>query len=459
MRKPAEDNISSRGAETIVAIATPPGRGAVGIVRLSGKNAASIAARVTGELPAPRLAALRHFRDENGDVLDQGLVVFFPAPASFSGEDVVELHGHGGPVVLHALLQVACVFGARLARAGEFSERAFLNGRMDLAQAEAIADLIDAGSREAAMAANRSLNGELSSRVRALMEELTQLRVFVEGALDFSDEDVNWLSDESLRTRLEIVREHMRELISQAAQGRRLREGLIVAIAGQPNVGKSTLLNRLAGTDAAIVTEIAGTTRDVLREDIVLDGLPLTVVDTAGLRETQDPVEREGVRRAWRALERAEVVLFMIDDRAGLTRADEDLLERLPCGPEVLLIYNKCDSSGRPASCSREDQRTVLRIAAQTGAGVEFLAAEIKRIAGLGSGTEGLFSARTRHIEALQRTLAFVLDAQRRLIEGATPELAAEELRLAQQALSEITGAFTTEDLLGRIFADFCIGK
>ena len=459
MSKPAEDNSSSRGADTIVAIATPPGRGAVGIVRLSGKNAAAIAARVTGGLPAPRHAALRHFRDEGGNVLDQGLMVFFPAPNSFTGEDVAELHGHGGPVVLHALLHATCAFGARPARAGEFSERAFLNGRMDLAQAEAIADLIDAGSREAAMAANRSLDGELSRRVRALLEELTQLRVFVEGALDFSDEDVNWLSDDSLRTRLETLREHLRELVAQAAQGRRLREGLTVAIAGQPNVGKSTLLNRLAGTDTAIVTDIAGTTRDVLREDIVLDGLPLTVVDTAGLRETQDPVEREGVRRAWRALERAEVVLFMIDDRAGRTRADEDLLERLPCGAEVLLIHNKCDLSGRPPSCTREDQRTVLRIAAQTGAGMELLVAEIKRIAGLGSGTEGLFSARTRHVEALQRTLAFVLDAQRRLIEGATPELAAEELRLAQQALSEITGAFTTEDLLGRIFADFCIGK
>jgi tRNA modification GTPase len=457
--KTAKDHSASRGADTIVAIATPPGRGAVGIVRLSGKHAASIAARLAGELPAPRHASLRYFRDEKGDILDRGLAVFFPAPASFTGEDVVELHGHGGPAVLQALLGAACALGARLARAGEFSERAFLNGRMDLAQAEAIADLIDAASREAAMAASRSLDGALSNFVRALLEELTQLRIFVEGALDFSDEDTNWLSDDSLRTRLEALREHLRELVAQAAQGRRLREGLTVAIAGQPNVGKSTLLNRLAGTEAAIVTDIAGTTRDVLREDIVLEGLPLTVVDTAGLRETQDPVEREGVRRAWSALERAEVVLFMIDDRAGLTRADEDLLERLPCGPEVLLIRNKCDLSGHPASCEREGQRTVLRIAAQNGTGVELLVDEIKRIAGLGSGTEGLFSARARHVEALQRTLAFVLDAQRRLIEGATPELAAEELRLAQQALSEITGEFTTEDLLGRIFADFCIGK
>lgn len=371
----------------------------------------------------------------------------------------MELQGHGGPVVMHALLQAACALGARNARPGEFSERAFLNGRIDLAQAEAIADLIDAGSREAARAAGRSLHGELSRRVHALVEELSQLRVFVEGALDFSDEDVNWLSDETLRGRLAALLDHLRQLIAQAARGRRLREGMTVAIAGQPNVGKSTLLNRLAGTDAAIVTDIAGTTRDVLREDVVLDGLPLTVVDTAGLRDTQDPVEREGVRRAWKALEQAELVLFVVDDRAGVTSTDEDLMERLPCGPEVLLIRNKCDLSARPPARDATDKSVELRLAAASGAGLELLTAEIKRSAGLSAGTEGLFSARTRHLDALQRTLAYAHDAQRRLLEGATPELAAEELRLAQQALSEITGAVSSDDLLGRIFSSFCIGK
>jgi tRNA modification GTPase len=361
--------------------------------------------------------------------------------------------------VLSALLHVACAHGARPARPGEFSERAFLNGRLDLAQAEAVADLIEAGSAQAARAAQRSLDGEFSRRVHALLDELTQLRVFIEGALDFSDEDINWLADDGLRTRLEILIAHLRDLLAQAAQGRRLREGLIVAIAGQPNVGKSTLLNKLAGVDAAIVTEIAGTTRDVLREDIVLDGLPLTVVDTAGLRDTRDPVEREGIRRAWRAFEQAEVILFLLDDCSGLTRADEELLQRLPCGPEIVLIENKCDLSGRAPRREERGGRVNLRLAAQTGGGLELLIAEIKRIAGLTERTENLFSARTRHVEALQRALAYAHDAQRRLHEGANPELAAEELRMAQQALSEITGAFTSDDLLGKIFSQFCIGK
>jgi tRNA modification GTPase len=414
---------------------------------------------MVGKLPPPRCAALRHFRDVAGEALDQGLVLVFPAPNSFTGEDVVELQGHGGPAVLSALLHVACAHGARPARPGEFSERAFLNGRLDLAQAEAVADLIDAGSAQAARAAQRSLDGEFSRRVHALLDELTQLRVFIEGALDFSDEDINWLADDGLRTRLEILIAHLRDLLAQAAQGRRLREGLIVAIAGQPNVGKSTLLNKLAGVDAAIVTEIAGTTRDVLREDIVLDGLPLTVVDTAGLRDTRDPVEREGIRRAWRAFEQAEVILFLLDDRSGLTRADEELLQRLPCGPEIVLIENKCDLSGRQPCREERGGRVSLRLAAHTGGGLELLVAEIKRIAGLTERTENLFSARTRHVEALQRALAYAHDAQRRLHEGANPELAAEELRVAQQALSEITGAFTSDDLLGKIFSQFCIGK
>lgn len=451
--------VNAHATETIAAIATPPGRGAVGIVRLSGARAFEIAARLCGGLPAPRHAALRPFKNGEGETLDEGLVLVFPAPHSYTGEDVVELQGHGGPVVLDLLLRACCDAGARLARPGEFSERGFLNDRLDLAQAEAIADLINAASAQAAKAARRSLEGEFSKQVNALVEEITQLRVFVEGALDFSDEEIDWLSDSSLRTRLVVLNENLRALIHQAGQGRRLREGMTVALAGQPNVGKSTLLNALAGSDAAIVTDIPGTTRDLLRENIVIGGMPLTLVDTAGLRESRDPVERIGVERAWKALEQAELILFLLDDRAGLTPADQDLLERLPCGPEVLLLHNKCDLSGRAPQRFEAENRTHLRIAAASGVGLDALKQEIKRIAGLDDAGEGLFSARTRHLEALQRAQAHSLIAQQRIEERSSAELAAEELRLAQQALSEITGAFTSDDLLGRIFSSFCIGK
>ncbi len=449
--------------DTIAAVATAPGRGAVGIVRLSGPQAFAIAAALTGPPPPARHAALRTFRDERGEPLDQGLVLLFPNPESYTGEDVAELQGHGGPLVLDLLVRAACVLGARPARPGEFSERAFLNGRLDLAQAEAIADLINAATLEAARAAQRSLQGEFSTRVRALVDELVGLRTFVEGALDFSDEDVNWLADEGLRRRLETLLGHLRELLGAAAQGRRLSEGMTAALAGAPNVGKSTLLNRLAGTEAAIVTEIPGTTRDVLRENVNLDGLPLTLVDTAGLRDSADPVEKIGVERAWAAFAHAELVLFLVDDRAGVTPADRALLERLPPGAEVIVLRNKCDLSGHApdlvGAAHGRDGPTELRLCAQSGAGLDLLKQEIRRVAGLSASGESLFSARTRHVDALQRALACTQDAELRLREGAAAELAAEDLRLAQRALSEITGAFSSDDLLGRIFSQFCIGK
>jgi tRNA modification GTPase len=453
--------------DTIAAVATAPGRGAVGIVRLSGPRALAIAAKIAGELPPPRHAALRDFRDAGGGALDQGLVLAFPRPDSYTGEDVVELQGHGGPLVLDLLVRAACALGARPARPGEFSERAFLNGRLDLAQAEAVADLINAATEQAARAAQRSLQGEFSARVRALVDELIGLRVFVEGALDFSDEDVDWLADVALQARLDALLAHLRELLAAAAQGRRLREGLVVALAGQPNVGKSTLLNLLAGTEAAIVTDIPGTTRDVLRENVNLDGLPLTLVDTAGLRDSIDPVEKIGIERAWQALGQAELVLFLVDDRRGVTETDRALIERLPAGAEVLVVRNKCDLSGQPAGAAHAGAAPVgaahgrdeLRICAKSGAGLDLLRAGILRVAGLSATGESLFSARTRHVDALQRALACAADAEKRLREGAAAELAAEDLRLAQQALGEITGAFTTEDLLGRIFSQFCIGK
>ncbi len=445
--------------DTIVAIATPAGRGAVGIVRLSGPQAFEVCQRIAGTLPAPRHASLRQFKDASGDALDEGLVLVFPAPQSYTGEDVVELQGHGGPVVLDLLMRACCGHGARPARPGEFSERAFLNDRLDLAQAEAVADLINAASAQAAKAARRSLVGEFSHRVTALVEELTQLRVFVEGSLDFSDEDVDWLSDDKLGSRLSALNENLRVLIHEAGQGRRLREGMTVALAGQPNVGKSTLLNALSGNEAAIVTDVPGTTRDLLRENIVIDGMPLTIVDTAGLRTSHDPVERIGIERAWKTLEQAELILFLLDDRTGLTPADQDLLERMPCGPETLLLHNKCDLSGHGPQRFDADNRVHLRIAAAHGAGLDMLRQEIKRVAGLADGSEGQFLARTRHLEALLRAQAHALTAQQRIEARASAELAAEELRLAQQALSEITGVFSSDDLLGRIFCTFCIGK
>ncbi len=445
--------------DTIAAIATAPGRGAVGILRLSGPQALAIASRLAGRLPEPRRSALRHFRDVQQQAIDQGLVLVFPGPDSFTGEDVVELQGHGGPVVLDLLLRSACALGARLARPGEFSERAFLNDRIDLAQAEAIADLIDASSVQAARAAQRSLDGELSRRVQALTDELIQLRVFVEGALDFSDEDIDWLADDALPVRLSALFDGINALLREAAQGRRLRDGLIIALTGRPNVGKSTLMNRLARADVAIVTDIPGTTRDVLRENLNLGGLPVTLIDTAGLRDSDDPVEREGIRRARVALEQAELALYLLDDREGLGEEDERLLRTLPAGRPVWVLHNKCDLSGRAPEIFEQDGRRHLRFSAASGAGLAELQQQLQVFAGLGHQAESAFSARSRHVDALQRASALVAEARQRLHEGAGPELAAEELRLAQQALGEITGRFSSDDLLGRIFGSFCIGK
>jgi tRNA modification GTPase len=450
----------AENTDTIVAVATPPGRGAVGILRLSGPRARAIGAAIAGDITdEARRARLRDFRDAEGTVLDRGLLLYFPAPHSYTGEDVVELQGHGGPVLLSLLLQAACAHGARPARAGEFSERAFLNGRLDLAQAEAVADLIEAGSAAAARAASRSLHGEFSQRVNALVETLVALRADLEASLDFADEEVPWLSAQTLRQRLAELLAQLEAVQAAAAQGRRLREGLTVAIVGQPNVGKSTLLNRLAGVEAAIVSPQAGTTRDLLREQVVIGGLPLNVVDTAGLRDTADPVEREGVRRAWAALAQAEVVLYLIDDQHGISNADEALLARIGSGPQIVLVRNKCDLSQRAPQREELGGGLVsLRLSAASGRGLELLEAELKRAAGLAVVDAGVFSARQRHLESLRQARAHVQAAE----PGGrtwTAELTAEELRLAQQALESITGRFTPDDLLGRIFSSFCIGK
>ncbi len=445
--------------DTIAAIATPAGRGAVGILRLSGPQAQAIAARIVGTLPDVRRAVLRSFRDAEGQAIDSGLVLRFDAPQSFTGEDVFELQGHGGAVVLQLLLDAACRFGARVARPGEFSERAYLNGRVDLAQAEAIADLIDAGTRDAARAAQRSLDGEFSKRVDALASEILDLRVFVEGALDFSDEDIDWLANDGLRQRVTMLRQNLQALLDAAGRGRRLRDGLTVTLTGRPNVGKSTLLNRLAGADVAIVTDIPGTTRDVLRENLDIGGLPISIIDTAGLRESNDPVEREGIRRARVALEQAELALFLVDAREGVDAEDQRLLDELPASLPRLVLHNKTDLTAQLPQRQERDGSVHLSVSASTGAGIDLLIHELRAFAGMSDTTQGLFSARTRHVDALRRTLVYVTDAQRHLSEGATAELAAEALRLAHDALGEITGHVGSDDLLGEIFSRFCIGK
>lgn len=448
--------------DTIAAIATAPGRGAIGLLRLSGPQAQTIAAALCGTLPAPRTAGLRAFRDVTGAILDRGLVLHFVAPHSYTGEDLVELQAHGGPVLLDCLLQAACAAGARVARPGEFSERAFVNGKLDLAQAEAVADLIDAASREAVTAAQRSLDGEFSRQLTQLAEALLEIRVWVEGALDFSDEDVDWLADARLHQRLQQWRGELAHLQAQTSQGRRLRDGMTIAIAGQPNVGKSTLLNRLAGVEAAIVSDRPGTTRDLLREHLIIDGMPLTVIDTAGLRDTDDAIEREGIRRAWDVMHKAEAVLYVSDDRDADSAEDQRLLQQLPLQIPVLHIRNKSDLSGAPTQVLRTPRGIELRLSAATGDGIELLRQQLRELAGwnpAASDKQTIFTARTRHLVALQAAAAHVDTAYQGLLHQAPAETIAEELRLAHQQLGEITGQVSSHDLLGSIFSRFCIGK
>ncbi|PWV64820.1 tRNA uridine-5-carboxymethylaminomethyl(34) synthesis GTPase MnmE [Plasticicumulans acidivorans] len=444
--------------DTIAAIATAPGRGGVGIVRVSGPAVAAIADSICGGLPAVRRAVFRHFRAADGGALDAGLVLYFAAPASFTGEPVLELQGHGGPVVLDLLLARACELGARPARPGEFSERAFLNGRLDLAQAEAIADLIDAATAQAARAALASLDGEFSRRVQVLAEGMIELRLWIESAIDFPEEEIDFLADGELGARAAALAAELDALMAEAGQGRLLREGMTVVIAGRPNAGKSSLLNRLAGFDAAIVTPIAGTTRDVLRERINLDGMPLHIIDTAGLRESADPVEQEGIRRAWREIERADRLLLLVDDASGPTAEDAALRARLPARLPLTLVRNKIDLSGAGAGETQGDWGEEIRLSALDGRGLDSLRAHLKRCMGYDDAHEGRFMARRRHLDALQRTREALACARQQLSVRAG-ELAAEELRRAHQALGEITGEFTPDDLLGAIFSRFCIGK
>lgn len=447
---------ASKPTENIAAIATPPGRGGVGIVRVSGNDLLSFATALTGKRPQPRRAAIADFLAADGQPLDSGLILYFPAPHSFTGEDVLELHGHGGPVVMHALLARCVELGARLAEPGEFSRRAFENDKIDLAQAEGIADLIDAESAQAARAALRSLSGEFSTSVRALTDGLIELRSLIEATLDFPDEEIDPLTDTDIVPRLARLRADLATLRTRAREGSVLRSGLTVVLAGLPNVGKSSLLNRLAGEERAIVTEIAGTTRDAVRETILVEGIPLHIIDTAGLRDTEDVVEKMGIERTWREIEKADVILQLVDARSGVTPADQAIAARLTEGIERIVIENKCDLAQRAAGRNIVKNTVHLVLSAKGGAGMQLLHDELLRIAGWQGHGEDALLARARHLEALaeaETRLALAADQLRQL------ELAAEELRLAQQALSRITGEFTADDLLGTIFGRFCIGK
>jgi tRNA modification GTPase len=440
--------------ETIAAIATPPGRGGIGILRLSGAESLAIGEALCLSKIKPGLIQFRRFLDSDKQLLDHGICLYFKAPHSFSGEDCVEIQAHGGPIVLDMLLERLCELGARLARPGEFSERAFLNGKLDLTQAEAIADLIESGSRAATRAAMRSLEGRFSQQVHSLVEEIIALRVFIEAALDFAEEEIDFLDNPDISRRLDGCNQHLQELLAQAEQGRTLQEGLSVSLAGLPNAGKSSLLNYLAGYEAAIVTEIEGTTRDVLREHISLKGIPLKVNDTAGLRESQNPVEIEGVRRAWETIEQADVVIYLVDSSKGFTTADREIIDRL-ANASLQIVFSKSDL----LAAGQQHDPENFYISTVSGAGMEAL---IQRITGQVTDfnqDNQTFMARRRHVDALLRAQESVQQATHSFNTTRSGELMAEDLRGAQRYLNEITGEFTSEDLLGKIFSTFCIGK
>ncbi|NAR50745.1 tRNA uridine-5-carboxymethylaminomethyl(34) synthesis GTPase MnmE [Acinetobacter haemolyticus] len=446
---------------TIAAIATPLGRGGVGVIRLSGPKAYMIAEELTQkQLPTARMAAFRQFYDVDNSVMDEGIILCFPNPHSFTGEDVVEIQGHGGPVIQNALLARLLDLGATAAKAGEFSMRAFENGKMDLVQAEAIADLIDATSQAAARSAVRSLQGAFSTKINTVLEKLIHLRLHVEAAIDFPEEEIDFLADGKILALLDDVQDSVKAVQQSARQGQLLREGLQVVIAGKPNAGKSSLLNALAGHERAIVTDIAGTTRDVLHEKISLNGLPITLTDTAGLRETGDVVEREGIRRAIKEIEQADLLLLVYDLNQGdepLQLAHEYFADHLE-PKRLLLIGNKCDLTGQPAEMTDYQSFRHIRVSAKQDMGVQALIDAITAHAGF-QPEEDTFIARTRHLDAMKRTQRYLAEAREQLVVFNAGELVAESLRLAQNALGEITGDFSADDLLGKIFGSFCIGK
>ncbi|MCK8979748.1 tRNA uridine-5-carboxymethylaminomethyl(34) synthesis GTPase MnmE [Haemophilus influenzae] len=450
--------------ETIVAQATAPGRGGIGILRVSGPLATKVAQAILGKCPKPRMADYLPFKDADGTILDQGIALYFKSPNSFTGEDVLELQGHGGQVVLDLLLKhILQIDGIRLARAGEFSEQAFLNDKLDLAQAEAIADLIDATSEQAARSALKSLQGEFSKKVNELVDSVIYLRTYVEASIDFPDEEIDFLADGKIEANLRGIINQLEDVRSEAKQGSILREGMKVVIAGRPNAGKSSLLNALAGHEAAIVTDIAGTTRDVLREHIHIDGMPLHIIDTAGLRDATDEVERIGISRAWTEIEQADRIILMLDssdpESVDLSKVRSEFLAKLPSTLPVTIVRNKIDLNGEQASESEQGGYQIISLSAQTHDGVKLLREHLKQAMGFQTGIEGGFLARRRHLDALEKAAEHLQIGLVQLTEFHAGELLAEELRLVQSYLSEITGQFTSDDLLGNIFSSFCIGK
>jgi len=442
--------------DTIAAVATPSGRGGVGIIRISGPQVPEIAEQILGSLPSPFKASHRLFKDKSLETLDDGVAIYFPAPNSFTGEHVLELQGHGGHIVMDMLLKRCVELGARLAKPGEFSERAFLNDKLDLTQAEAIADLIDSGSEQAARSALRSLQGDFSDAINLLLTKMIEMRVYVEAALDFPEEEIDFLADKKVLDRLNEIKQQLLEITAKAKQGSLLRNGLHLVIIGKPNAGKSSLLNALAGNETAIVTDIAGTTRDVLHESINLDGMPLHLVDTAGLRDSNDPVEKIGIERAWQAIEKADLALLLLDSQTS-DKDDyhQEILNKLPQSLSVLKVHNKIDLSEQEAGKHSDE----LYISAKQQTGIDALKTELKERMGYQQNSEDSFIARRRHLHALERTQEFVDNAEAQLVQFNAGELMAEELRLAQDELGQITGRFTSDDLLGEIFSNFCIGK
>ncbi|MGZ8225950.1 MAG: tRNA uridine-5-carboxymethylaminomethyl(34) synthesis GTPase MnmE, partial [Methylococcaceae bacterium] len=441
--------------DTIAAIATPPGNGGVGIIRISGPLVTEIAKRLLNKPLIPRLASYSSFTDEDNVIIDSGIVLYFPAPASYTGEDILELQGHGGSVVLDMLLRRVLSLGARLANPGEFTERAFLNNKLDLAQAEAVADLIESSTEQSVRSAQKSMQGVFSGQINQLVEELTELRIYVEAAIDFVDEEIDFLTDGVVENRIIRLLHSIKQIQKTAQQGRLLRDGMTIVLAGKPNAGKSSLLNALAGHDAAIVTDIAGTTRDILRERIQLDGMPLHIIDTAGLRESDNPVEQEGMRRAREEIRKADKILLLIDLREP---ESESLLETLPKNIEITRIYNKIDLLQLAPEIKQTEQGAQLYLSIKTGAGMDLLTRHLKQSVGFNEAADNAFIARRRHLEALENGCEFVESALSQLRVSQAGDLVAEDLRQAQNRLAEITGQFTSDDLLGKIFSSFCIG-
>jgi tRNA modification GTPase len=442
--------------DVIAAIATAPGRGGIGVVRISGPNLSDLAEKLAGRSLKPRVATLAHFRDAENRPIDQGLILYFQAPHSYTGEDVVELQGHGGPVVLQMVLSRCLELGARMAEPGEFTKRAFLNGQLDLAQAEGVADLIDASTTAAARSALQSLSGRFSDEIHGWRDRLVDLRMLVEATLDFPEEDIDFLEAAHARDKLRDLGKGVADILRRARQGSLLRRGLQVVLAGQPNVGKSSLLNQLSGEDRAIVTEVAGTTRDVLRESIQIEGIPLHIIDTAGLRETDDVVEKIGISRSWKEIERADVVIRLVDAQFGITPEDHAIDARLPEGVPVIWIFNKIDLNGMLPRREQLEGGIALWVCARTGLGLDLLRESLLKIAGWEVHGEDVYLARERHLDALKLAEQHVVEAE---LVYSQAELLAEELRLAQESVNSITGEFGADDLLGVIFSRFCIGK